>query len=223
MGETYHPRGELVDGYHPREHPSYTIWAGMKTRCTNESDKNFANYGARGITYCDRWKHFANFAADLGMPPFEGASIDRIDNDGNYEPGNVRWADNPTQMRNRRRFKNNRSGETGVVPVKGGRFNARYDDHGERFNLGRHATAEDAADYRKRFIDLLATNREAALAMCERRVRCDSATGVKGVTRHVKNENVYFIARRTDACGKRVYVGRFHSVEAATAALRRDL
>ena len=82
--ETYHPRGQTVDGYHVREHPSYMVWADLKSRCRNSNEPGFVNYGGRGITYCERWKHFANFAEDMGVPPFDGASIERIDNDKGY-------------------------------------------------------------------------------------------------------------------------------------------
>lgn len=218
--ETYHQRHELVDGYRAREHPVYMVWADMKSRCRNEKQPGYENYGGRGITYCERWKHFANFAADVGMPPFPGASIDRIDTNGNYEPGNIQWADRQQQARNRRKFRSNRSGETGVVPLRNGRFLARYDDHGERYHLGRFASVVEAKEYRDRFIATLPVDREAALAMCERRARHDSSTGMRGVTRHEKNGNVHFVARRT-VNGSREYVGRFNSISAAAAALEK--
>ncbi len=78
-------------------------WRCMVRRCTNPADRKWSNYGGRGITVCDRWLHsFDEFYADVGDPPSPGLSIDRIDNDGNYEPGNVRWATAKEQAWNQR-------------------------------------------------------------------------------------------------------------------------
>ena len=83
--------------------PHRERWAGMIERCENPRCASFAHYGARGITVCERWRSsFANFLADMGTPPTTGHTLDRIDNDGNYEPGNVRWATMAEQNRNRR-------------------------------------------------------------------------------------------------------------------------
>ena len=80
----------------------YGVWADMKQRCQNPKHAAFADYGGRGISVCERWQSFENFFADMSEAP-EGLTLDRIDNDGNYEPGNCRWADWSTQNLNKGR------------------------------------------------------------------------------------------------------------------------
>ncbi len=78
----------------------YYAWIEMWQRCTNPSNKKWARYGGRGITATERWRDFATFIADMGERP-EGASLDRINNDGDYEPDNCRWATSAEQHANR--------------------------------------------------------------------------------------------------------------------------
>jgi hypothetical protein len=81
--------------------PEWDIWSAMRGRCNNPGDKRFADYGGRGIKVDDSWRDFSNFYRDMGPRPTPDHSLDRINNDGNYEPGNVRWATRKEQQRNR--------------------------------------------------------------------------------------------------------------------------
>ena len=81
---------------------TYSSWRNMLTRCYNKKSNNWNDYGGRGISVCQRWRDtFANFFDDLGERPV-GKFLDRINNDGNYEPGNVKWSTRKENNNNRR-------------------------------------------------------------------------------------------------------------------------
>lgn len=83
--------------------PEYRCWTSMLARCRNAATISFPHYGARGITVCERWTNsFVAFLQDMGPKPSPAHSIDRINSDGNYEPGNCRWAPPEVQARNKR-------------------------------------------------------------------------------------------------------------------------
>jgi len=81
--------------------PEYRAWAGMIQRCTNKSSSVYPRYGGRGIKVCEQWRRsFESFLHDMGERPSSKHSLDRVDNDGDYKPGNCRWANHKVQRRN---------------------------------------------------------------------------------------------------------------------------
>lgn len=89
-----------------KDHPLYVRWYNMIQRCRNPKAYGYRYYGKRGIRVCTRWAiSFERFVEDMGMPPTPQHTLERIDNDGHYEPGNVRWATRKEQLENKRKPK----------------------------------------------------------------------------------------------------------------------
>ena len=88
-------------GHTNPETPTYASWYNMRQRCEKPNAVGYHLWGGRGIKVCERWQDFRNFLTDMGEKP-KGKTLDRIDNDGNYEPGNCRWATYHEQLQNTR-------------------------------------------------------------------------------------------------------------------------
>lgn len=125
----------------------YSAWLTMLDRCCNPKSKAYKNYGGRGIMVCDEWQNdFMSFFNHVGYAPSKEHSIDRIDNDGNYEPGNVRWATALEQSLNTRKSK---AIMAGIKETKSGKFSARIVINRQVIHLGTFNTIDEALNARQ--------------------------------------------------------------------------
>ena len=135
-------------------HPLANRYFDMLERCYNKRNPRYRYYGARGITVCDEWVEHPHkyYAYLMSLPDYmkDGYTIDRIDNDGNYEPGNVRWADRHTQSANQRAFPGV-TGYTGVWVHKK-RFRATIKLNDKQTYIGLADTPKEAAKLRDKYI-----------------------------------------------------------------------
>lgn len=138
----------------------YQIWNNMINRCNNANNSNYGYYGGRGIKVIKRWEDYLNFKADMyeryqEMAKLHGESevtIDRINNNGNYEPSNTRWATKSEQSLNKRRRKDNTSGYTGVsLDRTDKRWRATIAIDGKQKNIGSYADIDKAVRVRRAY------------------------------------------------------------------------
>jgi hypothetical protein len=128
---------------------AYSSWRNSRTRCLVPSNKDFSEWGGRGIKFCERWLSFDQFLNDMGLRP-KGTSLDRIDVNGNYEPGNCRWAAQSIQLRNRRKS-----------------ISAPQDDKMKRKNIGIHPAMPDNELRKQRSSKSVSSNDSVSLKYAE--------------------------------------------------------
>ncbi len=135
-----------------RHHPLLSTYDAMVQRCTNIKASGYKNYGGRGIKVSDRWlgsNGLTNFVKDMGDRP-KGHSLDRVNNGGDYEPSNCRWADTTVQAINKRIRKDNKSGAVGVWYHKeSNRWHAYIKYGGKRMRLGQYLERSEAIKARE--------------------------------------------------------------------------
>jgi len=130
--------------------PEYEVWCSMIKRCRNKKSTGYPDYGGRGITVCERWNRFENFIEDMGPRPSQFHSIDREEVNGNYEPGNCKWATPAEQSRNTRKRKDGANAIVGVSWSKAAKKYAAYIAvDGKAIHLGVFPSVEVAAEARR--------------------------------------------------------------------------
>jgi len=131
--------------------PEHVCWMDMVSRCYSKNNQSYHRYGGRGITVCKRWRNnFINFLNDMGLKPNPKLTIERIDNDGDYRPGNCKWETHAIQNRNKSKRKDNNSGTNGVSwdKSKSKWLSTIGLDHKQKF-IGRFSNLQDAITARK--------------------------------------------------------------------------
>ena len=134
--------------------PEYNVWAGMKDRTGNSNSAAYKNYGGRGIKVCDRWlSSFSNFIEDMGRRPSDKHTIERVDNDGNYEPRNCIWATRDVQSKNQRPKQLMYRGSVSVNQC--GNYCGRVMVEGKQHSCGTYKNKKEAQAAIDKFIEVL--------------------------------------------------------------------
>lgn len=148
LAERRTTHGATVGGKRSLE---YQSWSEMRRRCSDTKTDYYEDYGGRGIAVCERWVHsFENFLEDMGKRPSRRHSIDRIYNDGDYEPSNCRWSTGSEQMMNQRLRSTNTSGYKGITwEARRNSWLAKITLNYKSIHLGNFENIEDAIKARK--------------------------------------------------------------------------
>lgn len=126
-------------------HPLYHTWENMRQRCNNPKHTAYKWYGARGIKICERWNNFKYFIDDVGEKPSDKHTLDRINNNGNYEPGNIQWSTQKEQLRNQKIRSSNTTGFKGVwYNKKIGNYQVFIRDNYKGFYVGSFYDLDEA-------------------------------------------------------------------------------
>lgn len=137
------------------KHPLFDSWSTMKARCYNKNKESYHRYGGRGIVVCDEWLHdfkaYYDYVMNLPNAMAYGLTLDREDNDKDYEPNNMRWVTHHIQTANRGINKNNTSGYIGIGKQNGG-WQARISVNNNAVRLGLFKTIDDAINARNKYI-----------------------------------------------------------------------
>jgi hypothetical protein len=126
-----------------KQHPLYEIWCAMRQRCNNPKYKQYKDWGGRGIVVCSRWDDFNIFVEDMGPRP-DGYILDRIDNEGNYEPSNCRWISRRDSSLNRRRWRKSSKYRGVYFDIEAKKWKAQVTFKNKKYTAGRYDTEEEA-------------------------------------------------------------------------------
>lgn len=139
----------IVEGFPKSKHPLYSIWAGMIARCHGKTTSAI-NYKDKGISVCTEWREsFEKFVKDMGERPSDKHTLDRINNDGNYEPGNVRWATRSDQVHNTSGVHRNVAVYNGVIWDEfDKRWKVRISVDRKNYNIGKYRDLDEALSAR---------------------------------------------------------------------------
>ena len=129
------------------KHPLHVVWRSMRNRCKNSKYSQYKDYGGRGIKVCERWDSFKTFYEDVIEGYSQGLQLDRINNDGNYEPTNIRWVTRQQSLYNKRKGKLNSTSKYKGVYFESytKKWRATIKKNGKMKFLGRFLDEEEAA------------------------------------------------------------------------------